>query len=227
MRKQLFLVMACMAFLFSSSQPFMSDSLRKAKKDSTLHARMREDSIKTEREFGEGEKWDKLFAKLEYPLLKGGKFSGVIPVKDPTEIPDPNQEYKLLFELTANNPDSLAKDINQGLDEVTRVMNLHFASGIPAKKIIPVIVVHGPALAAISNNETYKRKFNMDNPNLKLIQDLEKAGAKFIACGQAMAFFDVKKEELLPEVKVSLTAQTVLSNYQTKGYILYSIEPQK
>lgn len=61
----------------------------------------------------------------------------------------------------------------------------------------------------------------MDNPNIKLINDLTNIGAKFISCGQAMAFFDIKKEDLLPMVKVSLTAQTVLSFYQLKGYIKY------
>lgn len=48
-------------------------------------------------------------------------------------------------------------------------------------------------------------------------------GAKFIACGQALAFFEVERESLLPVVKVSLTAQTVISGYQVKGYVLEEI----
>jgi len=213
MRKFICLILTSSGFLVCMAQPSPQDNADKAKKDSTDRAKMIADSIKM----------DKLFAIAQYPYIKGSKWSGVIPVTDPTEIPDPTHAYKLLFELTANNPDSLAKDINSGLDEVTRIMNLHFASGIPAKKIIPVIIVHGPALEALMSNESYKKKHSMDNPNLKLIQDLEKAGARFIACGQAMAFFEIKKEELLPEIKISLTAQTVLSNYQSKGYVLYSI----
>ena len=67
----------------------------------------------------------------------------------------------------------------------------------------------------------------MDNPNLQLIKDLEKVGARIIACGQAMAFLNVKKDDLLPEVKVSLTAQTVLSSYQLKGYVHYQIADDK
>jgi intracellular sulfur oxidation DsrE/DsrF family protein len=85
-----------------------------------------------------------------------------------------------------------------------------------------VIVVHAGALYAISNNAAYQKKYKLDNPNLKTIDELEKkTGARFIACGQAMAFFEVKKEDLLPEVKISLTAQTVLSHYQLKGYVKY------
>jgi intracellular sulfur oxidation DsrE/DsrF family protein len=143
----------------------------------------------------------------------------VVPVIDPTEIPDPNQDYKILFELVANNPDSIVKEYNAGLAEVARVINLHVASGIPVKKIFPVVVIHAGALKAVTNNTYFNSKYKMDNPNIKLVEQLEKLGTKFIACGQAMAFFDLKKEDLLPLVKVSLTAQTVLTSYQLKGYV--------
>jgi intracellular sulfur oxidation DsrE/DsrF family protein len=217
----LLMTFGSLSFLFATAQPAISDSLQKAK-DSTLRAVIHADSVKIEKEFSDKEKMEKMKGILEYPVLKAGDFSGIIPVKDPTEIPDPNIEYKLLFELTTNNPDSIAKDINNGLTEIVRVINLHVASGIPLKKIIPVIVVHGGALIAITNNAAYQKKYKLDNPNLKTIDELEKkTGAKFIACGQAMAFFEVKKEDLLPEVKISLTAQTVLSHYQLKGYVKY------
>jgi intracellular sulfur oxidation DsrE/DsrF family protein len=179
------------------------------------------DSAKVEKEFAEKIKWAKLSSVAIYPVLNGGEGSGVIPVKDRTEIPDPTIEYKLLFELTSVNPDSVAKEINLGLTEIARVINLHVASGIPLKKITPVIVVHAGALFAITNNDYYKEHKKMDNPNLKLIDDLRNIGATFIACGQAMAFLDIKKEALLPFVKISLTAQTVLSSYQLKGFVKY------
>jgi len=144
-------------------------------------------------------------------------------VKDPTEIPDPKIDYKLLFELTANNPDSVAKENNYGLVEVARIINLHVASGIPVNKIMPVIVVHAGALKAFSTNKYYKDHYKLDNPNLKLLNELKNIGAKFIACGQAMTFLNIKKEDLVDDVKVSLTAQTVKSSYQLKGYVLYDL----
>lgn len=215
------MTVASLSFLFATAQPAVIDSLHKAK-DSTLRALIHADSLKIEKEFSDKEKMEKMKGIIEYPLIKAGDFSGVIPVKDPTEIPDPAIDYKLLFELTTNSADSVAKDINSGLTEIVRVINLHIASGIPVKKIIPVIVVHAGALYAIVNNAAYQKKYKLDNPNLKTIDELEKkTGAKFIACGQAMAFFEVKKEDLLPEIKISLTAQTVLSHYQLKGYVKY------
>lgn len=208
---------ACASISLCMAQPSGVTGSGKAQKDSLAHVRMVEDSLKME----------KLFAIAQYPYVKGSRWSGVIPVTDPAEIPDPNHEYKLLFEVTAMNPDSLAKEINFSLDEVARVLNLHVASGIPGKMITPVILVHGPAVEAIANNELYRKRHSMDNPNLKIIQDLKDVGAKFIVCGQAMAFFDLTKADLLPGIKISLTAQTVLSNYQTKGFVLYTIKPDR
>ncbi|MER3497953.1 MAG: hypothetical protein C4308_04620 [Chitinophagaceae bacterium] len=143
-----------------------------------------------------------------------------MPVSNADEIPDASIEYKLLFEVVSNNADSLAKEYNDALVEAVRVLNLHAAAGIPAKKLHVVIVIHGPALDAIKNNTAYQNKYKMDNPNIPLITSLEKLGAKFIACGQAMTFLDVAKEDFLPSVKISLTAQTVLTQYQLKGYVL-------
>jgi intracellular sulfur oxidation DsrE/DsrF family protein len=80
------------------------------------------------------------------------------------------------------------------------------------------------ALKMVADSAAKARK---DNPNSQLILDLMKNGSKLIACGQAMMFLDVKKEELFPGVKVSLTAQTVLSNYIGQGYVLYSINDDR
>lgn len=155
-----------------------------------------------------------------YPVLDAGPFSGVVPVENATEIPDPDLDYKLMFELTKNKNDSLS-GLNADLVEIARVINLHVASGIPMENIHLAIVVHGPALNAFTTNTFYNEKFKKDNPNLDLIKDLEGLGAKFIACGQAMFFFDVNREALLPNFKVSLTAQTILSSYKLKGYVKY------
>jgi len=203
------------------SQTFNLDNELKEinrKKDSTLKARYIADSLKVEQQFQMQTMIAKFKSIVIFPVINAGEFSGVLPVKDPTEIPDPNMDYKLLFELVMKKPDSIS-GMNADLVEISRIINLHVASGIPVKKILPIIVVHGPALNDFTTNTFYNERFKMDNPNLKLIKELEALGAKFIACGQAMQFFDVPKEALLPLFKVSLTAQTVLTSYRLKGYV--------
>ena len=224
MRKILLFILACFTGISSFSQTKNLDSIltaRKFQRDSAIKAAYQADSAKITKEYKETEKWDRLLARAIYPVINAGDWSGVIPVPDATEIPDPTLDYKFLFELTSLNPDSAAKEVDYGLAEVARVINLHVASGVPLKKISVVIVIHAGALKAFGTNVYYKEKFKTDNPNIKVVDELKKLGAKFIACGQAMNFLEVKKEDMLPDVKVSLTAQTVISSYQLKGYLLW------
>ncbi len=211
----LLLALTCTAGISCLAQSTDTVNTGQAVRDSLKRVRMVEDSLR----------FEKLQAIATYPLMKGGKWSGVIPVANPTEVPDNTHEYKLLFEVIKKNRDSLSDKINYSLDEVARILNLHVASGIPQDKLVPVVVIHGPGLEAVWNNEAYRRKHSMDNPNLGLIREMEKIGTRFIVCGQAMAFFGTEKEDLLPEIRISLTAQTVLSNYQYQGYVLYAVEP--
>jgi intracellular sulfur oxidation DsrE/DsrF family protein len=168
------------------------------------------------------------FARAYYPLIKGSKWSGVMPVESITEIPDPRMRYKLLLEDVFPIKDSVsAKEVNGGLAEVGRIINLHIASGIPKNKLDIVVVVHGPALFSLYTNPEYHKKYGIDNPNIAMMDELVKNGVRFIVCGQAMNFLDIKKEELDPRVHISLTAQTVLSGYQLKGYVLNTISDDK
>lgn len=225
MQKILLFTLACFcACLTGFTQTKNLDSMinvRKFHRDSSMRAAIHADSLKFQSEFNEAAKGDSLTARLIYPAIYAGDWSGVIPVKDITEVPDPDIDYKILFELTFLNPDSLAKDVNYGLTEVARVINLHVASGVPLKRIKPIIVVHAAALKAFGTNAYYKEKFKTDNPNLKVVEELKKFGTRFIACGQAMNFMDVKKEDMIPDMKISITAQTVISHYQLKGYLLW------
>ncbi len=185
----------------------LADSIAGARKDSTKFAR--------------------LSGIAYYPLIKAGPFSGVLPVEGVDEIPDLKKEYKLLFEFTLIDKDTSHKKLNPGLVEIARILNLHVASGIPISQIHPVIVVHGgSALHSIENNDAYKKMYNTENPNTKIIQDLMQNGARFIACGQAMQIWDVNKADLFKGTKVSLTAQTVLSNYSEQGYVWYKINEE-
>ncbi|MGZ3851616.1 MAG: DsrE family protein [Flavisolibacter sp.] len=200
-----FMLLCIVSFSLANAQP--KDSLTKEQKDSIRMA--------------------ELFSKASYPLIKSSKWSGVLPVTEVSEKPDPSLQYKLLMEDVIPIKDSAgAKEISEGLAEIARIMNLHIASGIPKKNLHVIALVHGQALYALYTNEVYQKKYGINNPNIELINELMKNGVKFIACGQAMNFFEVKKQEMVPNIGISLTAQTVLSNYQLKGFVLYPITPR-
>src|ERR1700722_7205050 len=147
MNKKITLLLSlCMFTLIAFAQKHNADSAVKAvqaQEDSTLRAAIHADSVRIKKEFAFKIKIAKVQPLLIYPVINAGQFSGIVPVADRTEIPDTSMEYKLLFEITAGNPDSTVKEINSGLVEVARVINLHVASGIPLKKIHVVIVMHG------------------------------------------------------------------------------------
>jgi intracellular sulfur oxidation DsrE/DsrF family protein len=165
--------------------------------------------------------------QMMFPAIKGFKWGGVAPVQNVTELADPKMKYKLLMELTgfaAKGEEKTAKnEINYGIGEITRKINLHVAAGVPQKNIDLVIIVHAGALFAFLNNEKYKRKYGIDNPNITIIKDLQNFGAKIIVCGQAMTFLGLEMEDLIPGIKEALSAQTVLSTYELKGYKFYNV----
>lgn len=162
-----------------------------------------------------------------FPAIKSVSWAGVVPVQQIDEKPDPSMQYKLLFELTGfalKDQDSTAKtDINLALGEIARQINLHEANGIPRKNIDFVIVIHASAMYCFLTNEKYKKKYGIDNPNIPLIKELQAYGVKMLVCGQAMTFFNLETEDLVPGIKQVLTAQTVISSYQLKGYVYYDM----
>jgi len=81
-----------------------------------------------------------------------------------------------------------------------------------------VAAVHGMSSESFLTNEAYQKRHEMDNPNIPLIEQLTDAGIDFMICYQSLG--DIKKENLLPNVKLTFSAQTTLSEFQMKGYAL-------
>jgi len=163
--------------------------------------------------------------KMMYPLIKS-TFTGVIIVNDIDEKPDPTLDYKIIVDLTAfpesdknkGKVDSLG--LNWGLAEIGRIYNLHVAAGIPKNKIQLVVAVHANAMESFFTHEAYREKYKIENPNLSRVEELSNAGVKFMLCGQSLTWWGFRKDMLLPQVKLTLTAQTTLSSYQMKGFAL-------
>lgn len=153
----------------------------------------------------------------------------VVAVKDVDEKPDPSLDYRIVFDLTfyakadeeKENFDS--SSINWGIADIGRIMNLHVTAGIPTSRLDFVVAVHAEALPSFLNEETYQKKYRTSNPNVKLIKELSDAGIKFLVCGQSLTWMGYAKSDLVPQAKVTLTAQTTLSQYQLKGYALKQI----
>jgi intracellular sulfur oxidation DsrE/DsrF family protein len=166
-------------------------------------------------------------ASLVFPVIKSSKESGVLPVKDVDFVIDPKQSYKVLLDVTVWSSDSLAaKKIHPGLAEIGRQLNLHVYAGVPQSKVSMVAVFHGLALRALLNDEAYRKVLKTDNPNIGIVEELQNAGVTLIACGQALSRRGFEKKDLLPGVKLAVSAKTTSSYYQSKGYAVFLVNEE-
>ena len=138
------------------------------------------------------------------------------------EVPDRDvplregMKYRVVFEATEYPGE---KDgVNRELTVVGRFMNMHGKNGVPLENLDVAVVVHGQALFATFNDEAYRKQFGIDNPSLALLKDLQDAGVKIYVCGQSLGFRGVDKTVLADDVKVGLSAMTLLVTLQADGY---------
>ncbi len=150
------------------------------------------------------------------PVIKNYGTVTEVPYAD--ELPDPSMNYKVLVEITSDN--TRPEQVHEMFDKVAAVVNLHALGGIPAKKLHVIMVVHSAAAAFVVNNDVYRKKYGVDNPNIPLFKELTDAGVKIFVCGQSVNKRKLTKEDLAPQVKVALSAITTLTTYQLRGYAL-------
>lgn len=148
------------------------------------------------------------------PVVKN--FGTVSEVPFAVEKPDPKVDYKIVVEVSSDN--SKPETIHEFFEKVAAVVNLHALGGVSANKLHVVMVIHGPAAQYIVNNESYQKKYNVNNPNLTLFTALKEAGVKIVVCGQSLFKRNIDHKTVAPEIDVALSAITTLTTYQLKGY---------
>lgn len=148
------------------------------------------------------------------PIIKD--FGSVYEIPDAVEKPDPKMNYKLLVDLVMGS--SKSDTINLGIEAACTLLNLHGVGGVPKEKINMVIAVHNAAGYTVMNNEAYKARYKVDNPNLPMIKALVDAGVKIVVCGQTLKKRGIDPSTLAPGVGVATSALTTITTHQMKGY---------
>ncbi|RPE02250.1 sulfur reduction protein DsrE [Candidatus Pantoea deserta] len=123
---------------------------------------------------------------------------------------------KIVFQITRS--DGAMTDVNLGLERVARVVNLYVASGVPADQLKFVVSVTGDATPAMLDNAHFKQFYGVDNPNLKLIGELDKLGVKVSVCDQSVAFHHYPNDWIDKSVVHALSSPTTVSTLQNQGY---------
>ncbi len=133
--------------------------------------------------------------------------------------PDPSLHYKIIVEASEKLEDSTA--IYPPLEHVARLYNLHVYGGVPQNRLDVAMVIWGPPVTVVMNNEAYKKKYGVDNPNIKIIEAMKVAGIKLFACGQSIMKNKIDPATVNPEITIAVSRFTTVSTYQLKGYAMF------
>lgn len=158
-----------------------------------------------------------LAQKAQFPIVKG--YGGIFDIPDAVEKPDPSMKYRIVVDIVTADQDP--KVLSTSLNNVARMINIHAIGGVPKENIEVVLGIHGMMAFAIQDNESYKKRYGVDNPNLGLLKALDEAGVKMFVCGQSMVARNIPKETLAPEIQIATSMLTVLTTYQLKGYAAF------
>jgi len=147
-----------------------------------------------------------------------------------------HHKFKVAFDV---DKQAEAGKLNRNLVSAARFINMHTAAGVKGKNIKLAVIVHGTATKDMTraeyyaasqakNDKTKNDKARDDkggedikaNANAALIKTLIDHGVEFYVCGQSAAYYDVKNQDLLPGVKMALSAMTAHALLQQQGYTL-------
>lgn len=149
------------------------------------------------------------------PVFKD--FGKIADVDSDMPIP-PGTVLKALFD---QGDGADAGKVNHGFDSVGRYINMNVAAGVPEKDVQVALVVHGKAGFDLLDAVAYAKKYpGQTNPNAPIIAALLAHGVQVYICGQSSTALGIAKSDLLPGVKMALSAMTAETLLQQQGYEL-------
>ncbi|MCB0685962.1 MAG: DsrE family protein [Saprospiraceae bacterium] len=152
--------------------------------------------------------------QAQFPVIKD--FGGIYEIPSATMVPDAKLDYHIIIDVFSG-PES-ADQINPALNNVARMINLHALGGVPPAQIDVVLAIHGDATVAVLNDDAYRERFQMANPNLPLIEALSKAGVRLTVCGQSLLGRKIDVKEVTDQIEIALSMLTTVTTHQLKGY---------
>lgn len=145
------------------------------------------------------------FGKIHYvdtPAFKPGSVDGL--------------SNKIVFQINRSEGD--IHKPNLGLERVARVTNLYYAAGVPLDQLKFVVSINSDAVPAALSNDQFRKTYGVDNPNLKLISELKKAGVQISICDQSVAFHNYQRDWIDPMVTHTISSGTTVATLQNSGY---------
>lgn len=92
--------------------------------------------------------------------------------------------------------------------------------GVPSDNLKIVAIVSGSATPLVLNDAEHLKREKRKNPNLDLLQILNKHQVRILVCGQALAKHKIDEAELNPFVGITTSALIAIPSYQMEGFVL-------
>lgn len=155
-------------------------------------------------------------ATAEDPVFTTGPviadYGPVADVEGALTIPA-HTRFKVVFDVSEGAD---AGALNRGLESAARFLNMHARAGVRAANVRLAIVVRGSATRDVAVHP----RPDENNANAALIADLIAHGVEIYVCGQSAAHYEVEANDLLPNVRLALSAMTAHAMLQQQGYTL-------
>ncbi len=150
----------------------------------------------------------------------GPVFPDAGPIADvESDMPIPKGAvFKVSFDDTKQaQPGS----VNDSFESAARFINMHVAAGVPAADIHIGVVVHSKAVLDLLKPAPYAaRTGGATNASANLVAQLLAHNVDFYVCGQSAVAQNIAKADLLPGVKMALSAMNAYALLQMQGYTL-------
>lgn len=152
--------------------------------------------------------------EAKHPIIKN--FGGIYEIPDSID-PDEDRIYKIVVDLKTLQRDK--SSVNPGLNNVARMINLHGLGGVDSDSLKVSVVIHGGATDVTLTDEAYRKRYEMDNPNIELLDELTEAGFEVYVCGQSLLARQYAYTEIDGNIRIGLSMLTVYTTHVLDGYV--------
>jgi len=148
-------------------------------------------------------------------LLSGGEW---YPVPDPSFTVPTDLSYRVAFDVRTGAPK--AEEPNAGYGVAARLLNQSVGLGVKQEQMELVVVSHGSAAEDVLTDAEYRVRKGTGNPNIKLFEEMSKAGVRIVLCGQSAGARKIARNQMLPFVQVAPSATWAHAVLQRQGFTL-------
>ncbi|WP_426169036.1 DsrE family protein [Sandarakinorhabdus sp. DWP1-3-1] len=144
-------------------------------------------------------------------------FAPIATIRSDVTVPA-GTRFKVAFDVS----DAAAPgDLSRAIETAARFINQHVDAGVLLSAISVAVVVHGAAPDDLLQSAAYAdRHAGKANGSANAIAQMIGKGVVFHLCGQSAASRGITDNELLPGVKMSISAMSSHALLQRSGYTL-------